>query len=283
MAIFWNHIKGTGNATSNASGFWSWIEWAQVKVNNILDEEARTMEWAPSIKCNYGNDATGNVNLGHIITSNNLGQEIEQPIILNTITLKTTPLVFKSSDSNQYGSLILQAGGTENSDGNPYLRTTHEGDFINTGRMENTGPMENTGTFINNGDLQVKKPATAEIALTVEGKCEAQYFNATSDRRAKENINPLMSSALDIINKVQVYTFNYKNSQQKTLGLIAQDLITYDLDGVSLVVNPNATGLDNDYMSVTEGKLVYLLLKGIQEQQKQINELKAKLSMLEDK
>ena len=92
-----------------------------------------------------------------------------------------------------------------------------------------------------------------------------------------------MSSALDIINQVQVYTFNYKNSQQKTLGLIAQDLITYDLDGVSLVVNPNATGLDNDYMSVTEGKLVYLLLKGIQEQQQQINELKEKLSMLEDK
>ena len=282
MAIFWNHIKGTGNATSNTSGFWSWIEWAQVPVNNVLDKEARTMDWAPSIKCNYGNGATGNVDLGHIITSDNLGQEIVHPIILNQVVLQDdTPLVFARIDPNQYGSLILKAGKDDH--GDPSLKTTHDGDFINTGCMKNTGPMENTGTFINNGDLQVKKPTTAEIALTVEGKCEAQYFNATSDRRAKENINPLMSSALDIINQVQVYTFNYKNSQQKTLGLIAQDLMIYDLDGVSLVVNPNASGLDNDYMSVTEGKLVYLLLKGIQEQQQQINELKEKLIMLEDK
>ena len=142
---------------------------------------------------------------------------------------------------------------------------THEGILEHTGNIKNTGDINNTGNIISSG------------------KCEAQYFNATSDKRAKENIYPLMASALDIINAVQVYTFNYKNSDQTTIGLIAQEVLPYNLGGATFVSNPDATGENDDYMSITESKLVYLLLKGMQEQQEQINQLKQRIIDLEGK
>jgi hypothetical protein len=140
---------------------------------------------------------------------------------------------------------------------------THEGTITAKGQMNHDGLINNIGDIV-----------TSE-------KCEAKYFNALSDKRAKENICPLMSSALDIINAVQVYTFNYKNSDKTTIGLIAQEMLPYNLDGATFVSNPDATGEDGDYMSITESKLVYLLLKGIQEQQEQINQLKQRIADLE--
>jgi hypothetical protein len=143
--------------------------------------------------------------------------------------------------------------------------------------------MSNKGYFCNIGSIDVVKDGSTEVAVSIEGKCEAQYFNATSDKRAKENICPLMASALEIINAVQVYTFNYKNSDQTTIGLIAQEMLPYNLSGATFVSNPDATGEDGDYMSITESKLVYLLLKGMQEQQEQINQLKQRIMDLEGK
>lgn len=169
------------------------------------------------------------------------------------------------------------------------LTTTHEGKLVNKGQFRNEGPFENTGDMRNNGHfynvgtIDVMRDATNSAAVIIAGKCQAEYFNATSDKRAKENIYPLMASALDIINAVQVYTFNYKNSDQTTIGLIAQEMLPYNLGGATFVSNPDATGEDGDYMSITESKLVYLLLKGMQEQQEQINHLKQRIIDLEGK
>lgn len=110
-----------------------------------------------------------------------------------------------------------------------------------------------------------------------DGKCEAIYFNATSDERAKDNIMPAAKSALDIIEDLKVCTFNYKDHDEKDVGLIAQHLLDVDYEGVSFVNNPEATGENGDYMSIKESKLVYLLIKAVQEQQAIIDDLLAKL------
>lgn len=288
MAVFWKHIKGTGNATNNNDGLWNWIEWATPTVsdNDVVDTK-RTMQWAPKIKCDFGNQGAPEVDLGYIITSDNLNQEIYEPICLNTVDLINDQghLVFKASDSSQFhGYLQLNAHGEwDKSIDGLSLETTHVGRFINRGPFENQGSIYNKGSFCNAGNVDVIKDGSDEVVVSIEGKCEAQYFNATSDKRAKENICPLMSSALDIINAVQVYTFNYKNSDKTTIGLIAQDMLQYNLGGVTFVSNPDATGENGDYMSITESKLVYLLLKGIQEQQQQINQLKQRIIDLEGK
>ena len=106
--------------------------------------------------------------------------------------------------------------------------------------------------------------------------CRALYFSATSDKRAKENIEPCTLSALDFINKITVFSFNYKNHKENTIGIMAQDVLDTDFKDL-LVDNINATGVNGDYMSIKEDKLIFVLLKAIQEQQKEIEDLKAKL------
>lgn len=106
----------------------------------------------------------------------------------------------------------------------------------------------------------------------------AQYFNATSDRRAKDNIQPLTTSALDWINNTTIYSFNYLFNSDPTVGVIAQEL--HPLGDVSFVKNAAATGENGDYMAVTESKLVYVAFKAIQELSKKVEELQNELQEL---
>jgi hypothetical protein len=89
--------------------------------------------------------------------------------------------------------------------------------------------------------------------------CQAGYFNATSDARAKENIRKADFSALSIVNSLPIYNFNYKNSEKPSIGVIAQEAAEFNVDDFSLVENVEATGENNDYMSIKESKLIYIL------------------------
>lgn len=113
--------------------------------------------------------------------------------------------------------------------------------------------------------------------------CHALYFNATSDMRAKENILPATYSALELIQKLTVYTYNYKNHKETVTGIMAQDLLQHQPKELELVSNTNATGDNGDYMSIKNDKLMFVLMKAIQEQQDQIQELQAELKYLKQK
>lgn len=133
-----------------------------------------------------------------------------------------------------------------------------------TVKTEITGPIGDwtgTGITINNSSI-------------APGYIQATYFNATSDRRAKINIKPL-SNTLDLIKQTPVYSFNYKASNLPSIGIMAQDVEKYQFDNFKLVDCSS-----DDVLSIHESKLVYLLWKGIQEQQKQIEALQAELDML---
>ena len=106
------------------------------------------------------------------------------------------------------------------------------------------------------------------------------YFNATSDRRAKTNITPAKFSALQIVNSIPTYTFNYTNKEEKTLGLIAQEATEFDLDGFNMVDNLEATGQDGDFMQMKESKLVYVLWKAVQELSAEVEDLKSQIASL---
>lgn len=113
-------------------------------------------------------------------------------------------------------------------------------------------------------------------------KVEAPYFNATSDRRAKEDILPFNGKALDIINQIQTFTYRYKDTKQVSYGVMAQDLLDIKINDFSFVENAAATGENGDYMSVRESKLVYLLLEGIKELQIEVNNLRKEVEELKN-
>lgn len=111
---------------------------------------------------------------------------------------------------------------------------------------------------------------------------EAQYFNATSDKRAKENIQQATYNALELIKKLPVYTYNYKNNSENVTGILAQDLLEAQPKELDLVSNTNATGENNDYMSIKNDKLMFVLMKAIQEQQEQIERLESEIAKLKN-
>lgn len=113
-------------------------------------------------------------------------------------------------------------------------------------------------------------------------KVEAPYFNATSDRRAKEDPLPFNGKALDIINQIQTFTYKYKDTKQVSYGVMAQDLLDIKINDFSFVENAAATGKNGDYMSVRESKLVYLLLEGIKELQIEVNDLRKEVEELKN-
>ena len=93
----------------------------------------------------------------------------------------------------------------------------------------------------------------------------ATTFNASSDKRLKENITPYIceKSILDL----PVYEYNYiKNKNERYIGCLAQDLqeicpeiITEGYDG---------------YLCIQESKIVYLLLDEVKKLKREVDELK---------
>ena len=114
------------------------------------------------------------------------------------------------------------------------------------------------------------------ILGTIEHSAGATInFGTTSDRRLKENINDTHYSINDLM-KISVVDYNYKIDETKTrlAGFIAQDLHK---------VYPQAVSVGGDDAktkpwTLDYGKLTPLLVKAIQDQQKEIAALKAQLS-----
>ena len=116
--------------------------------------------------------------------------------------------------------------------------------------------------------------------IKAENRCEARYFNATSDRRAKSNIIPADFSALSVVKQLPVYTFQYLNVEEPVIGLIAQEAAEHNLDGFNMVDNLDASGECGDFMQMKESKLVYVLWKAVQELSAEVEELKTEIRNL---
>lgn len=125
-------------------------------------------------------------------------------------------------------------------------------------------------------DVTINAAVKANTAA-ITGECQAGFFNATSDKRAKENFEPLSTkAALKTVIDTPLYSFDYKSGAH-SIGVLAQDLIHVDMNHFSFVGNQKASGQNGDYMNVHESKFIYLLWAAIQEQQKEIESLRAQL------
>ena len=101
----------------------------------------------------------------------------------------------------------------------------------------------------------------------------AQYFNALSDRHLKTNINAIEGSVLPFIISTPVYTFNYKKDPTiPVIGIMAQDVLNKNINDFNLVKKNG-----NGYYEIKESKMIYILWKAVQEQQKQIEALQTRL------
>lgn len=100
----------------------------------------------------------------------------------------------------------------------------------------------------------------------------------SSDKRLKENIIPLEDGVLQKVNNINTVFYNYKNDENKvkTIGVIAQELKLLFPEFVFQDEN-------SEYMGVDYAGLSVVAIKALQEQQSEIEELKAKNQALEQK
>ena len=144
----------------------------------------------------------------------------------------------------------------------------------NPGSAVSFGTQNNAGTFTEAGRFQI----SGGHALFVNGNILANGITTNSDERFKQNITAIQSPLKKLlqINGVEYEMKTAEFSQKhfmpgRQIGLIAQN--------VEKVIPEVVSEIDG-YKGVDYAKLVPLLIEGIKEQQKQIDELKKLVEQL---
>ncbi len=293
MALNWKHMKGfwRGDNTSASDMMYTFI--------NFKDATSSGEDLLPDIYINDSNtDASGGTNYGHIITSNytntfKVDQQFDTTKGLYWDASSNPAAVIRRDQvySASSGSLDIFDLKQINLITNSYAQAQRSNNIrISTSdtltTVRNKLQLQSTsGTdaesanadFCINGFSNFAKAVKMLSTLTVNSWCKAQFFNATSDMRAKEDITPLEFNALNFIKNLNIYSFNYKEGHQPSIGIIAQEVENIDIQGFSLVDNKEASGENNDYMSIKESKLIYILCKAVKELEAEVESLKAQL------
>jgi len=111
--------------------------------------------------------------------------------------------------------------------------------------------------------------------LHVDGNITA-YSTTVSDERLKTDIERI-EGALDKVCSLSGYTFTYKHDGKASAGVIAQEVEKVMPSAVIEKELPYQGEEGEQYKIVQYDQLHGLLIEAIKEQQKQIDELKAKL------
>ena len=109
-----------------------------------------------------------------------------------------------------------------------------------------------------------------KYGIRCAGSVKAKAFYSDSDKRLKENIQPFTpkKSILDL----PIYKFDYINGDKNQIGCLAQDLQEICPDIVSKDID--------DYLSINESKIIYLLLDELKTIKSQLTDLEEKYNVL---
>ena len=195
-----------------------------------------------------GTGATG----GSDITINSSGQ----------LLLGTT-----SNNSDSYKMIVDANGGAKGIDVRGISYNADNGAFRSV-------PSGNT-TYLFAAMLNSSNSTVGSIVVTSSNTT----YNTTSDYRLKENVTTL-ENGLDRLNQLKPVKFNWIESGQEEEGFIAHEVeeaFPYAVTGEKDAVKDDGT-VSPQHMDY--GRITPLLVKAIQEQQEQIEQLKTEIEAL---
>jgi len=109
------------------------------------------------------------------------------------------------------------------------------------------------------------------------GTLHAKAFTVNSTRASKTNIAPVAEERAMKLMEMEVVTFDYKNGDTNQVGLIADDVML--IDPTYVVYKPVASG--GELAGIDYSKFAAPLLKLVQMQQRQIEDLRERVNKLE--
>jgi hypothetical protein len=257
---YYNTALGRSALTSNTTGFENLAIGYSSLFYNTTGNDNTSVGYHTLVynTTGYGNTAIGSealysVSEGHGNTASGAG------------ALKATTSGFGGNTANGFNSLITNISGSEN---------TAIGSFsdVASGALYNATAI-GSGAIV---DVSNKVRIGNDNITVIEGKVA---FTNLSDRRVKKNIKDL-SNGLDFILKLHPVEYQMKQGDDKiNYGFIAQDI-------EALVGTNNSMltiGGDKDRtLGLRYTDFVAPLVKAMQEQQKLIDEDKAKIHALEE-
>ena len=173
------------------------------------------------------------------------------------------------------GNLRLGQSGTDhpgsgNSTTGISLRSTGDAFFSDTDSAAIYGNCNSDGTVVS-----IAKGGTAKGGISVSDS--GVTFNTTSDRRLKENIEPL--EATDKLMDMNPVLFNWKDNPDgpKNMGFIAQDMQN---------IMPEAVSFDDTeekMLRMDYGRITPILVSALQNAHKKIEELESRIVAMESK
>jgi hypothetical protein len=108
-----------------------------------------------------------------------------------------------------------------------------------------------------NCPTDINKPTKMNNNLTITG---SYTLCIDSDQRLKENIAKASINALDLVKHTSVYDFNYINSTDRSIGLIAQELEkALPKPYNEIFIKTHNTKEIEGQLSIAETKLIYIL------------------------
>jgi hypothetical protein len=251
-------------------------------------------------------DGTGNIGIGtdspsrplHIAKSSGTTILVLQRTNINT-TGTTGAIQFNASDDHAVAAIAVVGDG-DNEGGEITFRTTSaasENNYFNSTtermRIDSSGhilfgttsagtthayfdPSSNSRMVLSLGSSTTTTSVIAAYKNpngtvgTVSTNGSATSYNTSSDARLKDVTGK--ARGLDVINALNPVSYNWKADGKADEGLIAQE--------VQEIV-PNAVSQnEEEYYQMDYSKLVVHLVKGMKEQQEQIESLKSEINLL---
>lgn len=171
------------------------------------------------------------------------------------------------------GTVATARLGSGTADSTSYLRGDGTWQVVSSGATLSDDTTTNatyypTFATATSGAMTTAKVASTKLSFNPStGQLNATVFNSTSDRNAKDNIQPIVG-ALGIVNRINGYSFNWIGTSDKSYGYIAQEIEQVLPD----VVSTDAEGRK----SVNYDATIAILLEAIKE-------LSAKVDLLQNK
>ena len=131
-----------------------------------------------------------------------------------------------------------------------------------------SGSLWSGGDITANGNAIVEGSARVAGSAVVTGSMTALYYDHTSDRRLKADVHPV-DNALNRILSIRGVEFRWKNTGQKDMGVIAQNVAI----AFPEVVHTNSAGMK----SVEYDSLVAPLIEAVRELKIENNAMNAEI------
>ena len=183
----------------------------------------------------------------------------------------TTHDVLYNAYASNYGDYVyLKTGG--NSTNNHGIIVVADS-YIFMGRDNlTTGALDNSATApINDVYCRIDTSGNALF----DGDVVAYSTTIASDAKLKENVKDLNYGLKDVLD-IRPVSFDWKKDKKEDIGVIAQEIEKIIPE---VVVEVDTLNSEDTHKTVDYAKLTSVLIKAVQEQQQQINELKEKLNV----